>query len=104
MRCGDPDALDSIVPMAFGNLALDLVLDGTSGRLVNVRNGRYDNVPIDVVTSRKKVVDVEKYYIADRLRPRYENFENQPAVHHDQRLLTGIAGAGARIASVAPSS
>ena len=78
VRCGDPDALDSIVPMAFGNLALDLVLDGTAGRLVNVRNGRYDNVPIEVVTSRKKVVDVEKYYLADRLRPRYEKFENRP--------------------------
>ncbi len=58
MRCGDPDAVDSIVPMAFGNLAMDLILDGVSGRLVNVRNGRYDNVPIEVVTSRKKVVDV----------------------------------------------
>ncbi len=78
VRSGSPDALDSIVPMAFGNLALDLVLDGVSGRLVNVRNGRYDNVPIDVVTSRKKVVDVAKHYVADRLRPRYENFENQP--------------------------
>src|SRR5208337_1865711 len=44
VRCGDPDAVDSIVPMAFGNLAMDLVLDGVSGRLVNVRNGRYDNV------------------------------------------------------------
>jgi ATP-dependent phosphofructokinase / diphosphate-dependent phosphofructokinase len=78
VRCGDPDALDSIVPMAFGNLALDLILAGTSGRLVNVRNGRYDNVPIEVVTSRKKIVDVEKYYVAERLRPRYENFENRP--------------------------
>ena len=78
VRCGDPDALDSIVPMAFGNLALDLILNGTSGRLVNVRNGRYDNVPIEVVTSRKKVVDVGKYYQPDRLRPRYEKFENKP--------------------------
>ena len=78
VRCGDPDALDSIVPMAFGNLALDLVLAGVSGRLVNVRNGRYDNVPIDVVTSRKKIVDVGKYYVADRLRPKYEHFENRP--------------------------
>jgi 6-phosphofructokinase 1 len=78
VRCGDPDALDSIVPMAFGNLALDLVLSSTYGRLVNVRNGRYDNVPIDVVTSRKKVVDLSKYYVPDRLRPRYENFENRP--------------------------
>ena len=78
VRCGDPDALDSIVPMAFGNLALDLILNGTGGRLVNVRNGRYDNVPIEVVTSRKKVVDVGKYYQPDRLRPRYEKFENKP--------------------------
>ncbi len=78
VRCGDPDALDSIVPRAFGNLALDLVLSHTYGRLVNVRNGRYDNVPIDVVTRRKKMVDINKYYVADRLRPRYENFENKP--------------------------
>jgi len=64
--------------MAFGNLAVDLILSGNAGRLVNVRNGRYDNVPIDVVTSRKKVVDVSKYYLADRLRPLYEKFENRP--------------------------
>jgi 6-phosphofructokinase 1 len=78
VRCGDPDALDSIVPMAFGNLALDLVLKGTSGRLVSLRNGVYDSVPIDVVTGRKKVIDVARYYNADRLRPRYETFIRQP--------------------------
>lgn len=78
VRCGDPDALDSMVPMAFGNLAMDLILKGTWGRLVNVRNGRYDNVPVDVVTSRKKTLDVAKYYVADRLRPRYEDFQSQP--------------------------
>jgi len=78
VRCGDPDALDSIVPMAFGNLALDLVLSNTSGRLVALRNGVYDSVPIDVVTGRKKVIDVAKYYNTDRLRPRYETFIRRP--------------------------
>ncbi|MHB8797900.1 MAG: 6-phosphofructokinase [Thermoanaerobaculia bacterium] len=78
VRCGDPDALDSIVPMAFGNLAMDLILRGSYGRLVCVRNGRYDDVPVDVVTSRKKTVDVAKHYVADRLRPRYEDFGNKP--------------------------
>lgn len=34
VRGGDPDALDSIVPMAYGNLALDLVLKGVHGRIV----------------------------------------------------------------------
>ena len=49
VRGGDPDAIDSIVPMAYGNLALDLILKGIHGRLVVLKNGRYDNVPIDVV-------------------------------------------------------
>ncbi|MCU0304539.1 MAG: ATP-dependent 6-phosphofructokinase [Thermoanaerobaculales bacterium] len=78
VRCGDPDAMDSIVPMAFGNLAMDLILQGSSGRLVNIRNGRYDNVPIGVVTSRKKTVDIKKFYNRERLRPTYERFEGAP--------------------------
>ncbi len=78
VRGGEPDALDSIVPMAYGNLALDLILKEIHGRLVVLKNGRYDNVPIDVVTSSKKFVNVEKHYNADRLRPRYSSFEMQP--------------------------
>ncbi|UCE07811.1 MAG: 6-phosphofructokinase, partial [bacterium] len=78
VRCGDPDAIDSIVPMAYGNLALDLILDGVHGRLTTLNNGRYDNAPIEVVTSYKKVVDVDKYYHTDRLRPYYKSFESKP--------------------------
>ncbi len=78
VRSGDPDAMDSIVPMAFGNLALDLILEKTYGRLVSLRNGVYDSVPIEVVTGRKKVVDVHKFYNTDRLRPRYTTFERKP--------------------------
>ncbi len=78
VRGGDPDAIDSIVPMAYGNLALDLVLKGIHGRLVVLRNGRYDNAPIDVVTSTNKVVDVKRHYNVDRLRPHYKSFEFQP--------------------------
>jgi 6-phosphofructokinase len=78
VRCGDPDALDSIVPMAFGNLALNLIIGKAHGRLVCLRNGKYDSMPIDVVTSGKKVVDVEKYDYRERLRPHYESFESKP--------------------------
>ncbi len=77
VRCGDPDALDSIVPMAFGNLALDLIRKNVSGRLVAVRNGVYDDVPLEVVTGSKKVVDVTRYYNTERLRPIYD-FQHQP--------------------------
>lgn len=78
VRGGDPDAIDSIVPMAYGNLALDLILKGIHGRLVVLKNGRYDNMPIDVVTSSKKIVDVNKYYNTERLRPRYKSFVMNP--------------------------
>lgn len=78
VRGGDPDAIDSIVPMAYGNLALDLIMQGIHGRLVALKNGRYDNLPLEVVTSTKKLVNVEKYYNTDRLRPQYRSFEMRP--------------------------
>jgi 6-phosphofructokinase 1 len=78
VRGGDPDAIDSIVPMAYGNLALDLILNGIHGRLVVLKNGRYDNVPLNVVTSSKKTVNIDKYYNIDRLRPRFESLEMRP--------------------------
>jgi 6-phosphofructokinase 1 len=77
VRSGDPDALDSIVPMAFGNLALDLVLRNQFGRLVSIHRGFYDSVPIATVTSEKKVVNVPRYYNTDRLRPIYD-FDGAP--------------------------
>ena len=78
VRGGDPDAIDSIVPMAYGNLAFDLILKNIHGRLVVLKNGRYDNVPIDLVTSTKKVVDVGAFYNEKRLRPYYHSFEMKP--------------------------
>ena len=78
VRSGDPDAIDSIVPMAYGNLALDLVLKGIHGRLVILKNGRYDNMPVDIVTSTNKLIDVDKHYNTERLRPVYESFIDKP--------------------------
>lgn len=78
VRGGSPDAIDSIAPMAYGNLALDLILQGIDGRLVVLRNGRYDNVPIEVVVKSKKMVDIEKHYDPERLRPSYKQFEMRP--------------------------
>jgi 6-phosphofructokinase len=78
VRGGDPDAIDSIVPMAYGNLALDLLLKGVHGRLVVLRNGRYDNLPLDVIVSTKKVVNVKKYYNTERLRPHFHSVEMNP--------------------------
>src|SRR5579859_5162917 len=78
VRCGDPDAIDSIVPMAYCNLALDLLLGKTYGRLVVLRNGCYDSIPIDTVTASKKVVNVKEHYNIDRLRPHYKSLARKP--------------------------
>ncbi len=78
VRSGDPDAVDSIVPMAYGNIALDLILDHKSGRMVCLHNGEYDNIPVETVTSYKKTIDVDKYYDTDRLRPLFKSFQQKP--------------------------
>jgi len=78
VRSGNPDALDSIAPMAFGNLALDLVIAGTSGRLISVHNGRYGSVPMEKIIGTKKVVDVEQSYDIGRMRPKYTAFNGLP--------------------------
>jgi ATP-dependent phosphofructokinase / diphosphate-dependent phosphofructokinase len=78
VRSGDPDAIDSIVPMAYGNLAVDLIERGDFGRMVALRTGRYDSVPIDTVVASKKLVDVPRFYDTERYRPTYASFELAP--------------------------
>jgi 6-phosphofructokinase len=77
-RCGDPDVIDSIVPMAYGNIALDLLLRGIHGRLVVLTNGRYGDIPIETIASAKKVVNIKVHYNTERLRPKFASFENKP--------------------------
>jgi 6-phosphofructokinase len=77
-RCGDPDVIDSIAPMAYGNIAFDLLLKGIHGRLVVLANGRYGNIPIETITSTKKVVNIKEHYNTERLRPQFSSFENKP--------------------------
>jgi len=77
VRSGAPDAIDSLVPMAFGNIALNLILEGKSGLMVNLHNGKYGSAPLNVVTSYKKIVNVEEFYNTQRLCPKYKNFEGQ---------------------------
>lgn len=64
--------------MAYGNLALDLIMQGVYGRLVALKNGRYDNMPIEVLCGSSKTVDVARFYNTNRLRPHYKKFAMKP--------------------------
>jgi 6-phosphofructokinase 1 len=54
---------------------------GSFGQLMVVKHGRFGTAPLDVVTSRKKVVNVARDYDAERLRPTYANFEGRSLFH-----------------------
>jgi ATP-dependent phosphofructokinase / diphosphate-dependent phosphofructokinase len=77
VRSGEPDYLDSKIPMVYGNMAVNQFVKGSSGQLMVLKGGRFGIAPIDVVTSRKKVVNVARDYDADRLRPTYDDFEGR---------------------------
>jgi 6-phosphofructokinase len=78
VRSGAPDAVDAIVPTVYGNLAVDCILRGETGRMVGLRDGKYGSVPIEEVVSTKKVVDVERCYDTERYRPRYDGLAGLP--------------------------
>ena len=77
-RSGDPDVVDAIAPMAFGNIAFDQLMKKNYGRLVVLKNGLYGEIPIEAITATKKVVNVKERYDTDQLRPRMSGFENLP--------------------------
>jgi 6-phosphofructokinase 1 len=62
----------------YGNLAVDLLLRGETGRMVALNGGCYGSVPLETVVDHKKVVDVERFYDTERYTPMYGAFELQP--------------------------
>jgi 6-phosphofructokinase 1 len=71
LRSGDPDALDQTVATTFANLALDLIADDVTGRMVAVRNGCYDHAELPTGPGHSRHVDVATLYDVERYRPRY---------------------------------
>lgn len=69
MRCGAPDALDRMVAMNFGNLAMDMLLDGASGLMVALQEGKYTTVGLNSVIAGKKNVDIDRFYDVENYRP-----------------------------------
>jgi 6-phosphofructokinase 1 len=72
LRSGDPDALDQLVAITFANIAVDLLHDGTFGRMVAVRDGNYAHAPLPERSLGARQLDVATMYNVERFRPRYE--------------------------------
>ena len=78
MRSGRPDSLDLMVATNYAVMAADLALDGSSGRMVALRNGTYTSVPISVTGEGVKRVDVDELYDVDAYRPKVRHVSGKP--------------------------
>jgi ATP-dependent phosphofructokinase / diphosphate-dependent phosphofructokinase len=78
MRSGNPDSLDLMVAINYAVMAVDLAIEGASGRLVALRNGNYVNVPLDVTRQGVKRVDVEALYDESQYRPKIRHVDGKP--------------------------
>jgi 6-phosphofructokinase 1 len=78
MRSGSPDSLDRMVAVSYGNLALDQVSMGHTGRMVALQQGNYTTVPLPMVISGKKTVDVTALYDPQNYRPKVRDMLGKP--------------------------
>jgi 6-phosphofructokinase len=78
MRCGAPDALDRMVAMNYANLAMDMLLDGASGLMTALQDGKYTTVGLNSVIEGLKRVDVDRFYDAQEYRPMIRRVQNLP--------------------------
>ncbi len=78
MRSGAPDSLDRMVAVSYGLLAMDLIAQGRSGRMVALRDGVYTHVPLSRVISGVKRVDVDEMYDKEQYRPKIADMLGKP--------------------------
>jgi ATP-dependent phosphofructokinase / diphosphate-dependent phosphofructokinase len=78
LRSGNPDFIDKLVANTFGTMAFDAVLEGKSGLMSALVDGRYDMVPIPDPKLGPRKVDVATMYNTERLRPNYANKRGLP--------------------------
>jgi ATP-dependent phosphofructokinase / diphosphate-dependent phosphofructokinase len=78
LRSGDPDFIDKLVALTFGNMAYDAMLDGKTGLMSALVEGRYELVPIPDPKLGPRKLDVATAYDTERYRPIYANKRGLP--------------------------
>jgi 6-phosphofructokinase 1 len=86
LRSGEPDALDAMVATTFANVAMDLLRDGVTGRMVAIQDGKYAHTELPHPGTPARRVDIADMYNEERFRPRYEGKLGDPM------LLVGVGG------------
>src|SRR5262245_41943248 len=84
LRSGEPDSIDAMVATTFANVAMDLVADGVTGRMVAIQDGKYAHTSLPDPALGPRKVDVSTMYNEARFRPRYDGKLGDPM------LLVGL--------------
>ena len=78
MRSGAPDSLDRMVALSFGSLAIQLIRRNETGKMVALHGGKYTTVPVQMLLTGKKRVDVPSFYDIDSYKPHVRDFMGVP--------------------------
>src|SRR6516162_1661450 len=78
LRSGDPDFIDKLVALTFGNMAYDAMLDGKTGLMAALVGGCYELMPIPDPKLGPRKLDVATTYNIKRCRPIYANKQGLP--------------------------
>ncbi len=78
LRSGDPDFVNKLVGLTFGNMAYDAILDGKTGLMAALVEGCYELVPIPDPKLGPRKLDVATTYNTERYRPIYANKRGLP--------------------------
>jgi 6-phosphofructokinase 1 len=78
MRAGEPDAMDRMVGLAFGAMAIQLLERKEPGRMVTLTDGNYCHVPIDTLLQGIKRVETDRLYDRAAYRARLMHVEGMP--------------------------
>jgi 6-phosphofructokinase len=71
LRSGEPDAIDQLVAITFANIAVEMLFDGVTGRMVGIQNGCYAHAPLPASSLGARKVDINQLYNTERYRPNY---------------------------------
>jgi len=80
LRSGQPDMLDQLVATTFANVAMDLLADGITGRMVAIQDGKYAHAPLPDPALGARRVDIETQYNVERFRPQYAARLGEPVL------------------------
>jgi ATP-dependent phosphofructokinase / diphosphate-dependent phosphofructokinase len=84
LRSGEPDSVDSMVATTFANVAMDMVEEGVTGRMIALQDGKYAHAELPDPDLGPRRINVPDLYNVDRFRPRYDGKLGDPM------LLVGL--------------